>query len=627
MGFAEPVALLFAGLYGVLVALYLWERWRRRVAVPSLLLWEAMREDTIRARRFRPDLLFVLQLLLLTCLIAGLARPYWQGAGDGPTSGRRIFVLDTSASMQARERGTSRFDDARAQALNELRRLRTDDEVMLMTAARTPVVVSGFTRDHAAVERAVQQAAPADTGGDLSVALAFAESARQRSDVPTAVDVFTDLPRSQLPPALRDRVRVFQVGETDDNLAIEGVQVFQGRFQDHRGARAYVRVENFAHREGHGFLTVRLEDQVITRSGFAIPARESRGFMVHHFPGPGRVVAQLEVADALAADNIGYGWIRPLTPVHVLLVSTPSPLVDELRALAAATPALELKVVQPDHFRSEPAQPAAVTIFHRVVPDSPPATNALYIFPPSDNALFPVAGDATNIEVLDWDARHAALQSLRPLAALPLQRTRIVTAPAWSDTLLWSRTIDREFPLVFAGHRDGRRVACIAFDLEAERLLSPDNLNFFLFFINLLGWLTPERVDAAVVQTGEVYSFNGPAGQPVRIRDPRGDTHTLPASQTTVEPLIAGEYRISWDGTGRTLLANFFDPVESDIGRASREPPVLPSAARPVNAARADGARQLPHDHYGGWLYAAAVVLFLLEWAAARWVGAGTVSP
>jgi hypothetical protein len=624
--FVEPLALLFSGLYGVLVLFYLWERWRRRVPVPSLLLWEAVREDTIRARRFRPDLLFLLQLLLLTSLIIGLARPYWRNHQGEQVSGRHIFVLDTSASMQARERATSRFDDARNQALQQLRGLSADDEVMLITAARTPEVVVGFTRDHAAVATALRQSVPADTGGDLGVALAFVDSARQRSDVPTSVDVFTDISRSQLPPPLRDTVRVFQVGESDDNLAIEGLQIYQGRFQDYRGARAYVRVENFSHREAHGFLTVRLEDQVVNRSGFTIPARDSRGFLVHDFPGPGRVVAQLEVNDALAVDNVAYGWIRPLTRARLLLVSAPSPLVDDLRDLAAATPAIELEVVRPEDFRPEQAQHATLTIFHRLVPAVPPPTNALYIYPPADNPLFPASGDATNVEVLDWNTHHAALRSLRPLASLPLQRARIVSAPAWSETLLWSRTSEREFPLAFAGEHDGRRVACLTFDLEAERLLSTDNINFFLFFMNLLGWLTPEQMDATVIHTGEVYAFGRFAAQPVRVHDPHGQIETLPATQTTIEPQFAGEYRIRSDGTSRTLLANFIDPAESDIGRASREPPIAPTSVLQAAAQRGGAVRHVPQNGYSSWLYAAALTLFVVEWAVARWTDAGRVA-
>jgi len=624
--FFEPFALLFSGLYGVLVLFYLWERWRRRVPVPSLLLWEAVREDTIRARRFRPDLLFLLQLLLLTSLIAGLARPYWRDDKSAAVSARHVFVLDTSASMQARERNSTRFDDARNQALKELRALRADDEVMLITAARAPEVVVGFTRDHAAVEQALLQTVPADTSGDLAIALAFAETARQRSDLPTAVDVFTDIPRSQLPPALRDSVRVFQVGETDDNLAIEGLQIYQGRFQDYRGARAYVRVENFSHRERHGFLTVRLEDRVVTRNGFTIPARESRAFLAHDFPGPGRVLAELEVTDALAVDNVAYGWIRPLTHARLLLVSAPSPLVDDLRELAVAAPALELQVVRPEDFHPEEAQQATVTIFHRIVPAVPPPVNALYIYPPADNPFFPASGDATGIEVLDWDAHHAALQSLRPLASLPLQRARIVSAPEWSETLLWSRTIEREFPLAFAGEHDGQRIACITFDLEAERLLSTDNVNFFLFFMNLLGWLTPEPNDATVVHTGEVYALGQLPAQPVRVRDPRGAMQTLAANQTTIEPQFAGEYRISADGTGRRLFANFTDPLESDIGRGSKEPPIAPSSVQPADTLRANAAPRAPQNDYSGWLYAAALALFVIEWTAARWSSSGRVA-
>src|ERR1700687_1468565 len=614
MGFAEPLAFLFTGLFGVLILFYLWERWRRRVPVPSLLLWESVHEDTLRARRFGPDMLFLLQLLLLTCLIAGLAGPYVRGQGNAFAGGRHIFVLDTSASMQARESRSTRFDQARAQALHVLNSVQADDEVMLIGAAHVPEVLVGFTHDHQVIAQALAGAEPTDTGADISLALAFAENARQRSDLPTAVDVFTDIPRSQLSPAFRDQVTVFQAGESDDNLAIEALQIFQGRFQDYRRTRAYVLVQNFAHREGHGFLTVQLEDQIVHRSGFTIRARDSKGFVIHDFPGPGRVIAHLDVSDALAADNTAWGWIRPLTPVRVLLVSPQSSLTGELRELAAATPALQLAVVEPEKFKTEDAARADLVIFHRVVPNELPAVNALFIYPPKDNRLFPVGADATDIEVLDWDAHHAALQSLRPLAALPLQRARIIDPPSWSQVLLWSRTIDREFPLAWAGDHDGHRMACITFDLDAERLLSADNVNFFLFFMNLLGWLTPESPDAVVINTGEVQTIDAPLPLPVHVLDPCGRRTTLPPEQTTVEPSFAGAYQLSFDGTRRTLLANFFDPAESDIGRASREPPSV-VAARPP---RAPLPQNLRGSEYGRWLYYAAAALFLLEWLVAR---------
>lgn len=617
MGVAEPLALLFSGLYAVLVLFYLWERWRRRVTIPSLLLWETVHEDTIRARRFRPDLLFVLQLLLLTCLILGLARPYFRGGGGAETSHRYVLVLDTSASMQAREGRGTRFDAARADALRVLQRAGAADEVMLVTAGHQADVAVNFTRDHAAVAKALQDAVPTDTGGDLALAVAFADNTRQRTDIPTELDVFTDIPRSRLPPPLRDTVTVFQSGESDVNLGIEALQVFQGRFQDYRGARAYVQVQNFAHHEAHGFLTVQLQDRVVHRNGFSIPARESKGYVVQDFPGPGLVVARLDAADALAADDTAYGWIRPVQALRVALVSRRTQLVDDLQELAAATPGLQLTVIDPETFAAGTAQPADVFIFHRFVPDVGLATNALYIYPPPGNRLFPVATEATNIEVLDWNAHHPALQSLRPLAALPLQRARVMTPPAWSDILLWSRTAEREFPLAFAGEHDGRRFACITFDLEAERLLSSDNVSVFLFFMNLLSWLAPDGGDARVVHTGDVQSFGNLSGEPLRVQDPRGNVYTVTGEPPTVEPLFAGAYRVGVDGTAQTLLANFFDPEESDIGRPSREPPIFPQS--PASAAAPE--RNVPNPSsagFGWWLYCGAAGLCLFEWLAAR---------
>jgi hypothetical protein len=187
MAFADPLALLFSALIGVLVLFYLWERWRRRVIVPSLLLWQAVREDTIRARRFRPDLLFLLQLLALGSLILGLAKPYFPGRDDVAVSARRILVLDTTASMQTREGRSSRFEEARAAALGVLQDLRDTDEVMLISAGHAPEVVVNFTRDHAVVARALSEATATDTGGDLAVALAFAEAAHSPQPAPRRV--------------------------------------------------------------------------------------------------------------------------------------------------------------------------------------------------------------------------------------------------------------------------------------------------------------------------------------------------------------------------------------------------------------------------------------------------------
>jgi len=99
MGILNPSALPFLAVLGVLILIYLRERWRRRIEVSSLLLWHTTREDKVRAHRFIPNLLFLLQALLLLLLVGGLLHPYRPLTLTEAQGERRILVIDTSASM------------------------------------------------------------------------------------------------------------------------------------------------------------------------------------------------------------------------------------------------------------------------------------------------------------------------------------------------------------------------------------------------------------------------------------------------------------------------------------------------------------------------------------------------
>ena len=132
MGILNPAALPFVSLLGVLVLIYLRQRTRTRIEVPSLLFWTDVPEDRVRSRRFRPDLLFLLQILLLLLLIGGLLHPYWSRTVTETRGDRQILVFDLSASMQARENGVRRFDLALDQAKDVLHDLAPLDEVMLI---------------------------------------------------------------------------------------------------------------------------------------------------------------------------------------------------------------------------------------------------------------------------------------------------------------------------------------------------------------------------------------------------------------------------------------------------------------------------------------------------------------
>src|SRR4051794_37378572 len=99
MGILNPAALPLLAALGILIVIYLRERWRNRIEVPSLLLWQVVKEDKARVRHFTPSLLFLLQLLLLALLTGGVLHPFRSRIVTEARGNRHILVVDTSASM------------------------------------------------------------------------------------------------------------------------------------------------------------------------------------------------------------------------------------------------------------------------------------------------------------------------------------------------------------------------------------------------------------------------------------------------------------------------------------------------------------------------------------------------
>ncbi|MBX3023408.1 VWA domain-containing protein [bacterium] len=609
--FANPAAWLFAGLFAVLIALYLWERSRRTIVVPSLLLWQTIPDSATRATRFVPDWLFVLQALLLLLLIAGLAGPYLSRDGSEHPSERAVFVLDTSASMQAQEGAGTRFELSKRAIGERITALGAGDEAMLIAAGPQPAVIVPPTTDHAEALRQLAALAATDTRADLDAALAAAQRAAARADRTTRVALFTDTPFDRLSPPWRQAVSVFPVGETDDNLSIDGIQIYQSRFDDPRAARAFVTVRNHAGREHHGVLTVQLDGTTFGRQGFTLPARSATGFPVPALPGPGVLRATLDADDALAADNVAYAVVHPLRAVRVLVVSDDPTLLGELRQIAAAAPGLELATIAPAAY--DGTQRADLFLFHRVAPPLPTQGASLYVAPADPRGPFPPRGRLARVPLGDAAVGHPALRSVRLDLPFAFADVQILEAPSWAETLLTARADDQQLPLAFAGEVGGQRIGVLAYDLAAQGMLRADHTDLLLLLLDLVDWLVPANDDVHVIPTGSVEVIESLPSLPRHLVDPRGGEATLPADQTPlIDARYAGEYRVTAGDAAVRIFANLADPEESDIGRP---------AARPHEVApliRAGLPTAAPASTLAWPLYAAAATVLIVEWMAAR---------
>jgi hypothetical protein len=617
MGFSFPEGLFSLGFLAVLVWLYLRERHQHELEVPSLILWRAVRDEVQRSR-FRPDLLFLLQAALLAALGIGMSRPYRAERSAPVTLARAVLVFDTSASMQTFENGERRFDQARRKAQEFISGLAGAEEMMVIAVESQPRIALAFSGDRQAVARAVEALEPGDGPSRLALGIQLARSVRGPTGGTLEIAVFTDLPRAELslPPSGGESLHYFRFGRSDDNLALAAFRVYQSPFQDAGEARAYALVKNYSHAEKEADLHVVLAGREVLREHLRLGPREGRAVPVRSLSEPGRLEARLDVSDAFSVDNQAAAYVRPIRRIRLLVV-TPSPEVaGDLRRISSATAAFDLREVSPEEVRSEELRSADVAIFHDYVPSEPMAANALFLYPPAQNPLFPAEREVRNAQILDWNERDSILHDLRYVEALPLERARMIRLPPWAHTLISSRTGAEEFPLAFAGELRGRRVVCFAFDLAGRSVRKSENLSLLLLVLNSLKWLTPP--DPALplqIDVGDRFRETLTEPQPVVVTDPSGGIDTRPpVSEVAVDITRHGEYRLRIGGEQRIIYANLFDAEESDIGR---EGPMFEEAVEKGSASATSEAAPRIRD-VASWLYRIGFLLLLVEWLYAH---------
>jgi hypothetical protein len=618
MGILNPAALPFLLVLGILVLIYLRERLRTRIEVPALLFWLEVKEDKLRIRRFLPSVLFFIQALLLLLLIGGLLRPFRPVTTRETRGNRWIFVVDVSASMQAREGRTRRFELALDQARAVVKSLNELDEVMLISVATRPQLVSGFTTDHRALLHMLETLQPLDSAANLTLGVELALAQRDREGRQVRIHVFTDLPRSAiaLPEDQIKAVSYHRVGKSDENVAITALHLYQNPFQNYAQAQAYVLVHNFSYQPKNGVLTVSLNDKPIFRRDFTLAARDVMSFSVKGFEHPGKLLARIEPDDALSVDNQALAWLAERGQRRLVLVSPAKGLQEELQRVSASIPGLTLATIAPEMFSPTQLNPQDVVLFHQFVPGSTVFANSLYVFPPPDNPLFPVVSEAEDLNILDWREGHEILRNLRYVDALPLKKARILALPSWAQVLISSRTSTGEVPLALTGEKDGHRVVCLAFDLNRGNLTNSDNLTLLLLFLNSLQWLLPHDPEAPTLVTAGDTFFLPPwvSQDSPHVVSPRGQESPIENGMAEIEQV--GEYQLAGRQYHATLYANLFDEDESDIGRREEEQAAAPLAPEP--SAPQEFVRTLPAE-FGRSLYYGAAVLLLLEWLYALW--------
>jgi len=497
VSFATPLGLLLGALAVPLVAMYLLKLRRRRVEVPSTLLWQTfLRSERLATpfERFRRHLLLLLQLLALLLLTLAFARPYLQT--DVPLARSVVLVLDTSASMGATDVRPTRLKEAASQARQAVDALGPADEAMLVVAGPSTEVRVPFTRDKGKLDAALGAQTASEAEGSLRDGLQLALSmARARGGV--EVDVFSDGGGGDLHdlPLGRARLRYVPVGRGDTNAGILALDLRRSPVAD-LDRELFVTVEGFGRAPLDGTVEVYVDDALVGLRNETLQP-DAPVHLVFDLPGTlsGQVRVKLDVpGDQLADDDEAWLVMSPLTLRRVLLVGG-----DALTARAlSADPRVRLTTVASADLTPSQVEAADVVFFAGgTVPSGLTGRRYAILGPLSGS---PVRfGDEVKVpKVLGWERTHPVLRFV--------QWDDVVVARARSvlDKGGLVPIVDSDGgPLVLAGEIGGGRVLQLAFDpLESDL---PLRVAWPVTLLNAVGWLSEGAAgsqDALAVATG-----------------------------------------------------------------------------------------------------------------------------
>ncbi len=587
MSFLNPLAFLFLLSLPVIFLFHLLRIRRQEATVSSTVFWaEAQRDQRASApfRRFRMNVLFLLQVLAVVALTLALARPYrtTEARGDENT----VLVLDQSASMKATDVPGGRFAAARAEALRLVEGLAPGQSALVIAAGREARIAAPFTQDRATLRRALEELDPQDVSGNLQAALRLARAQLAGAAGSAAIHVFTDgaFDLGGPPEVGRATLTWHPVGRLGRNVGVTALEVRKTHF----GALDYqlfMAVTNFAPEAVEFTLRIFLDRDEVRTERVALGGGVRRSFVVPFtHQGGGLLRAHLDLADDLAADNVAYAVIPEPRRLRVLAAGPGSPFLE--KALEA-DPTVE---VTRKGLEAVAEGGYDVVVLDREAPPSLPAGRYLLVNVVPPGIPLQETGRVAEPPVVDWDRNHPVMRYM-DLSRVAIQEALRVRPVGQGRALAESPLT----PLIYAFEEAGVRGIFVGFDLFKTDL--PLRVAFPLFVSNALRWLAPSRLEDAGLQLtpGQAITLPLPGGaKEATVRGPDGRARRVPADRGGrmhfVDTTQVGVYTVKAGDWERRFAVNLLDAGES--ATAPRPLPAPPGGAAEAAAPRTFPVRQ-----------------------------------
>ncbi|MDK2971569.1 MAG: hypothetical protein PWP23_1324 [Candidatus Sumerlaeota bacterium] len=612
----NPLFWSLGALLPLLVVFYLLKLKRKRVTMPSTLLWRRSVQDLIANAPFqklRNNILLWLQLLLLALLILAFMRPVMKLENLGGTT--VVLLIDNSASMASTEaNGMTRLELAQKAAREALDTLGNRDEAIVISFSDRTNVVQTLTSDRGALRAAINSIQVRDVETTLQEAGLILQGLTTYTNeentilprentktiilsdgVIDALDSLTDVPN----------VEYVRIGESTDNIGISGIDVREA-FTDTFEYQIFASVTNATDEEQTAYVELQVNGELLDVRSATVAPRQTSGVVFSTGEVlEGMATLTLDSDDALKTDNLARALIAPPTDINVLLVSADNYFLEQVLQI---DPRITISKIRPADYL--PSDEYDIVVFDNCTTGDLPPGNFLFV-----NALPPIEGfalndpaDATNPQVIDWNRVHP-LNRFCNFDGLQIGKSLSYTAPRSSVSILEALQTD----LITLQETDTQRIVVVGFDIFQSYW--PLDVSFPIFMSNLVDYFSRNRMGLyqPSYATGSAIAIY-PDKEAVKatVTSPSGRTHEFSfdgiSTAYMTETHEAGVYTVEFDtGTRYLLPVNLQSPSESLIA---------PADELAVGGREIIGTDQVvkTNQEIWHWLALAALLFLLIEW-------------
>ncbi|MGH2442087.1 MAG: vWA domain-containing protein [Chloroflexota bacterium] len=599
MSLLTPLALLLSLLAIPIVAMYILKLRRRDLQVSSTLLWRKALDD-VQAnspwQRLRPNILLVLQLLVLLALVFTVAAPAYSRSEQ--YSGNLVVVIDQSFGMQARDVSPSRFAQALVRAHQLVGTLGSGSVMSVIGMGAQPHLAIAQSSDAAALNAAIDSLRPVDSPPNVLAALSLASALGRGGQATRAVLLTSRLSGiGALPEPVSFPVQIVRIGGVLHDLGITAFSAVHSA----SATRALVRVQNFGAATARSDLNLWVDGKLADVRPLSVPAGKQQTLFWSTLPGSIRSLhAQLGTRDDLSIDKSAWAVAGSAAPRRILLISSGDYFLQTALEL---DPSVQLSTVRPSLFLPHMNRSYDMLIFDGVLPASLPAVSTLLIDPPQGK----VGGLHFGVEqpagaVSTAAASGGAVSSIMHFVDagdVHVAQARGTTVPAWLYAVAGSGNTE----LIAAGQKRDSRYAVATFSLQDSDW--PLRISFPVLVRNLVRYLDPGLVlNSISISVGQSVGLLPPPGTgAIAVRLPDGTSDTLhPPFSTFADTAEVGLYTVRQAGirsAASTLAVNFFPsratastgPASQWVGQSRAG--VLHRSAVPVSVAWALGVLAL----------------------------------